>query len=163
MWLTGLVAPWHVGSSQTRARTRVPCIGRRILNHCATREALLSFLSNLLITVSIPSTDSSKSFCWICLKNVAVGPILVFYCCRGWLNPVYWCQYKFTSPPMLCVRSVLLLSKDNFLPNFLYWLITLILNFLPMNQFTNLFICLIAYLLLYLFSHLFSHLFKSVY
>ena len=32
------VAPRHVGSSQTRARTRVPCIGRRILNHCATTE-----------------------------------------------------------------------------------------------------------------------------
>ena len=40
LWLTGLVAPRHVGPSQTRARTRVPCIGRRILNHCATREAL---------------------------------------------------------------------------------------------------------------------------
>ena len=39
LWLTGLIAPWHVGSSQTRARTRVPCIGRQILNHCATREA----------------------------------------------------------------------------------------------------------------------------
>ena len=39
LWLTGLVAPRHVGSSQTRARTRVPCIGRWILNHCATREA----------------------------------------------------------------------------------------------------------------------------
>ena len=39
-WLTGPAAPWHVGSSQTRARTRVPCISRRILNHCATREAL---------------------------------------------------------------------------------------------------------------------------
>ena len=35
----GLVALQHVGSSQTRARTRVPCIGRQILNHCATREA----------------------------------------------------------------------------------------------------------------------------
>ena len=35
----GLVAPWHVGSSWTRARTHVPCIGRRIPNHCATREA----------------------------------------------------------------------------------------------------------------------------
>ena len=39
LWLTGLVAPWHVGSSQTRARTHVPCIGRQILSHCATREA----------------------------------------------------------------------------------------------------------------------------
>ena len=39
LWLTGPDAPRHVGSSQTRARTRVPCIGRQILNHCATREA----------------------------------------------------------------------------------------------------------------------------
>ena len=28
----------HVGSSPTRAQTHVPCIGRWILNHCATRE-----------------------------------------------------------------------------------------------------------------------------
>ena len=34
----GLVAPRHMGSSQTGDRTRVPCIGRRILNHCTTRE-----------------------------------------------------------------------------------------------------------------------------
>ena len=38
LWRWGLVAPQHVGSSQTRAQTRVLCIGRRILNHCATRE-----------------------------------------------------------------------------------------------------------------------------
>ena len=48
MWLTGLVAPRHVGSSQTRAQTRVPCIGRQILNYCATREALsIAFLEAL--------------------------------------------------------------------------------------------------------------------
>ena len=41
LWRTGLAAPRHVGSSRTRDRTRVPCIGRRILNHCATREALM--------------------------------------------------------------------------------------------------------------------------
>ena len=39
LWLMGPVAPRHVGSSQTRARTPVPCIGRQTLNHCATREA----------------------------------------------------------------------------------------------------------------------------
>ena len=33
-----LVVPQHVGSSLTRARTRVPCVGRLILNHCTTRE-----------------------------------------------------------------------------------------------------------------------------
>ena len=38
LWRTGLVTPRHVRSSWTRARTRVPCIGRRILNHCAARE-----------------------------------------------------------------------------------------------------------------------------
>ena len=43
-WPTGLVAPRHAGSSQTRARTRVPCIGRQTLNHCATREAPYAFL-----------------------------------------------------------------------------------------------------------------------
>ncbi|XP_019780133.2 protocadherin gamma-A1 [Tursiops truncatus] len=39
-WLTGLAALRHVGSSRTGARTCVLCIGRRTLNHCATREAL---------------------------------------------------------------------------------------------------------------------------
>ena len=46
LWSTGsrhagsrAQAPWHVGSSRTRAWTRVPCIGRWILSHCATREA----------------------------------------------------------------------------------------------------------------------------
>ena len=38
-WLTGPAALQHVGSSWTRARTRVPCVGRQTLNHCATREA----------------------------------------------------------------------------------------------------------------------------
>ena len=42
LWCTGSVAPWHVGSSRTRARTCVPCIGRWTLNHCATKEAPMS-------------------------------------------------------------------------------------------------------------------------
>ena len=47
LWLTGPAAPRHVGSSQTRARTRVPRIGRQIPNHCATGEAqFFSFLRN---------------------------------------------------------------------------------------------------------------------
>ena len=41
LWCTGLVALWHMGSSRTRARTPVPCIGRQILNHCTTREGSL--------------------------------------------------------------------------------------------------------------------------
>ena len=42
-WLRGM---WHL-SSQTRAQTRVPCIGRQTLNHCATREALKMFYFSL--------------------------------------------------------------------------------------------------------------------
>ena len=53
LWLTGPVAPRHVGSSQTRARTRVPCIGRQILNHCATREALKSLIFRVICCCSI--------------------------------------------------------------------------------------------------------------
>ena len=63
MWCTGLVAPRHVGSSRTRARTRVPCIGRWILNHCSTREALcLNFLSLCLPSSSDGSTSDDILF-----------------------------------------------------------------------------------------------------
>ena len=48
LWCTGLVALRHVGSSRTRARTYVPCIGRRILNHCATREALYNIFLKVI-------------------------------------------------------------------------------------------------------------------
>ena len=49
LWLTGPATLRHVGSSQTRARTRVPCIGRQISNHCATREALELYFLFLLL------------------------------------------------------------------------------------------------------------------
>ena len=41
LWLTGSVAPQHVGSSQTRDHTNVPVryLGRQILNHWTTKEA----------------------------------------------------------------------------------------------------------------------------
>ena len=34
----GLVAPWHMESSQSRGRAHVLCTGRWILNHWTTRE-----------------------------------------------------------------------------------------------------------------------------
>ena len=61
---TGLAVPQHVGSSRTRALIRVPCIGRQILNHCATREALCcSFCSYICIQKgTLNSTDFLKIF-----------------------------------------------------------------------------------------------------
>ena len=47
--LMGPAALRHVGSSQTRARTRVPCISRQTLNHCATREALIVLLIGIFL------------------------------------------------------------------------------------------------------------------
>ena len=43
LWHTGLVALWHVESSWIRDRTHVPCTGRWILIHCATREVHLFY------------------------------------------------------------------------------------------------------------------------
>ena len=43
LWLMALAALWHVESSQTRNRTRVPCIAMKILNHWTTREAPLQY------------------------------------------------------------------------------------------------------------------------
>ena len=64
LWHMGLIAPRHVGSSWTRDQTRVPCIGRQILNHCATREVLYdefysSFIcfSRLYFTTSFSISD----------------------------------------------------------------------------------------------------------
>ena len=39
-----------MGSSWTGARTRVPCIGRQILKHCATREVPVAFLIKATLT-----------------------------------------------------------------------------------------------------------------
>ena len=51
LWCTGLVALQQVGSSWTRALTCVSCIGRRILNHCATREVPTHFFIEFILTL----------------------------------------------------------------------------------------------------------------
>ena len=38
LWCMGIIALWPVGSSQTRNRTLVPCLGRQIINHWTTGE-----------------------------------------------------------------------------------------------------------------------------
>ena len=60
----GLVAPRHVGYSQTRDRTRVPCISRRILNHCATREVpQISFQIRVFVFLGyMPRSGISGSY-----------------------------------------------------------------------------------------------------
>ncbi|XP_066895028.1 uncharacterized protein C11orf52 homolog isoform X1 [Kogia breviceps] len=58
-WLTGPAAPRHVGSSRTGARTRVPCIGRWTLNHCATTEGPVgvNLIASLLHTLNAKAEE----------------------------------------------------------------------------------------------------------
>ena len=44
LWHMGLIAPWHVKSSWTSNQTRVPHIGRQILNYWTTRRTPGIFL-----------------------------------------------------------------------------------------------------------------------
>ena len=75
LWLTGPVAPRHVGSSQTRARTRVPCTGRQILNHCATREAPQHILKE-----KFARRDNRKRMCTVLsLNNESKFSSLILY------------------------------------------------------------------------------------
>ena len=57
LWCTGLVVPWHVVSSWTRARTCVPCTGRQILNHCAISKvpSTSSILFSDYILIFLPT------------------------------------------------------------------------------------------------------------
>ena len=64
LWHTGLVAPRHVGTSQTRARTRVPCIGRRILNRCATREVRLAVIL-IAIALTVCEFKENQHLYWV--------------------------------------------------------------------------------------------------
>ena len=73
MWATGLVAPRHVGSSQTRARTRVPCISRQTLNQCTTREAPYHFFFLIFIYLFIYGCVGSSFLCEGFLLVVASG------------------------------------------------------------------------------------------
>ena len=64
LWHTDSTAPRHTGSSWTRNRTHVSCIGRQVLYHRTTREArsgTLFFLSSQAETLDPLNTNSHSS------------------------------------------------------------------------------------------------------
>ena len=98
-----------MGSSQTRARTRVPCIGRRMLNHCTTREVPLV---NFWVGSGVPSI----SFRLVTLVSGWNGPLnldLTFLFFRFCHADVYPCR-RSTSLLMLPTSTVLLILHDLF-------------------------------------------------
>ena len=59
----GLVAQWHVESSQTKDPACVPCIGRWVLNHWTTRK-----VQNVYFQLYSPlefQTNIFSSLCYI--------------------------------------------------------------------------------------------------
>ena len=62
LWHRGSVAPQHVGFSWIRDQTHVSCIGRRVLYHCAAREASLFdlFCFNIIYNVSCLLSQFSR-------------------------------------------------------------------------------------------------------
>ena len=65
----GLVAQWHVGCSQTRDWTGVPCTGRGILIHCTTsvyvRSVVLDSVTPWTVTCQAPlSMQFSRQEHW---------------------------------------------------------------------------------------------------
>ena len=81
---TGLSCSAQVGSSWIRDLAHVPCIGRRILYHCATREAPTSIFLNktcmlLLLDFSVLAViccpSYSQSFTHTYVSSPSVAPI----------------------------------------------------------------------------------------
>ena len=66
LWHSGLVAPWHMESSQRRDRTHVPCIGRQIPNHGTTREVLILHAWNFIeiLILNICCCTVASKFLW---------------------------------------------------------------------------------------------------
>ena len=63
MWHTGLDAPRHVGSSQTRDQAHGPCIGRWTLNHRTMREVPILLLLLLLLRFVCLVSQSCLTLC----------------------------------------------------------------------------------------------------
>ena len=90
LWCVALVALQQMESSQTRDRTWIPCIGRRILNHWTTREVLVSGVFCYLWlpleievgTEHLGIDGGKRSDSWILLSPV----ISVVNCCLCWVQ-----------------------------------------------------------------------------
>ena len=86
LWSMSLVASQHVGSSQARDWTSVPCTGRQICNHWITREVQFPDIFDdrysdlceviphfILVCISLIITDIQHLF--ICLLAICLYPL----------------------------------------------------------------------------------------
>ena len=113
LWRTGLVALRHVGSSRTRARTHVPCIGRQILNHCATREVPTVWFSDVSRELPLwfkrkPQQIRSQCLSFhICEMELMIRPASCYYCEGSVRQYIVW-----NSPWCIVSTQSVLASRD---------------------------------------------------
>ena len=70
-----LVAPRHVGSSQTRDWTRISCIGRQIVSPCGTREVLsFSFMILLFWHVTSLVVAGGEELKTVRFRHISLWP-----------------------------------------------------------------------------------------
>ena len=107
LWHTGLVALQHVGSSWTRARTHVPCIGRRILNHCATGETPLFFTNDYFISsfVHFSSVSMQSDYFIFCCWFFVFVFLFLFWPHRGACGILVPCPEIEPMPPAVEAQS----------------------------------------------------------
>ncbi|XP_049562600.1 WD repeat-containing protein 76 isoform X1 [Orcinus orca] len=106
-WRTGPAAPRHVGSSRTGARTRIPCIGRRTPNHCATREAPVVIFIIGLADSWVNEYKENQNIAYVSLRPVQTTVL-------GKTAKVYLVPFSLSSyKPDQLKRSKSLLDKNS--------------------------------------------------
>ena len=96
-WHIGLVSPRHVGSSQSRDQSGVPCIARWILNHWTTREALLlySYWNHFMVLLIVVDTvlimhAESLQLCLTLCNPMDYSPPSSSVCGIFWAGILEW-------------------------------------------------------------------------
>ena len=96
---TGLVAPWHVGSSWTSDQTYITCIGRQIDIQCTKQGGpRSSFLGtfNLYLTGSYLITHFLYTF----ILTIRSASLIDFL----WFQPGFWRGSNVSNTPLLYVH-----------------------------------------------------------
>ena len=110
LWHTGLVAPWHVGSSRIRGRTWVSCVGRQILYHWATWEAWVKLslisLCRLPSIQWLPHISAPLIYVMEKMQFPNYFPVSICYWDDGWaMMQKAWLPPKHNVVPLLLWTS----------------------------------------------------------
>ena len=92
-----LVAPWHVGSSQSKGQIGVPCIGRQILVHCTTREVPHQLFFCLFVCFEVVCSACSAVF----NSLASQAPLSMEFS-----RQKYWSKLPFPTPGDLRILGI---------------------------------------------------------